>query len=327
MPAWVKDIHENILLPDAAGRKRPWTQMPPWPDPDYEAPGKNYVHHQYRINLNDNTLMNFFRDNRDPENPVLLTFAEYYARPIVDVLAFFISNVPNMPKDDVDSRNRYAFSNKQWERAIELLEAARNELVADGKADLPMQDLYLDTFHRQDREATLTKVWRELDKFQKHLKWICVPFLKFPVKPNPKFPRPTAADLTLHLDGGVIQDPAGVDRKLMPFGGFDYYEMLFHCHQSQDDACEHRNARIFAHCKGFFDKERVTDRVRRERDSKPQPLPAANCFDPKYTCPDDEARMMGGGNSYECRIVNNVRQCVVDQPTDYCVNNGSQFCP
>jgi hypothetical protein len=330
MPSWVKDIHDNILLPDpVTGKKQAWLVKPPWPDPNYEDAAKTYVHHQYRINLNDNTLMNLFRNNADADKPVRLTFAEYYEKPITEVLEFFKGNVPNMPKDDWDKRNKIAFSNAQWDKAVELLTEAQYELVNDGMVALQMKDLYLKSFHLSDREATLTKVWKKLDAFQKHLEWICVPFLKFPVKPNAKFPRPEQADLDLHLNGGVVQDPAGADRKLMPFGGFDYYEMLFHNHKTQDEACEHRNARIFAHCKGFFDKERVTDRVRRVRDNKPQPNPPEGvCFDPGL-CPKPHhpAPMMGGGNGYECRMVGGVRQCVVDQPVDYCVNNGSKFCP
>lgn len=329
MPAWFKDINENILLPDpVTGKKRSWTVQPPWPDADYEPPGKTYIHHQFRINLNDNTLMTLFRNNADPDNPVRLTFTEYYNKPITEVLDIFIANIALMPKDDSDKRNRHAYSNKQWERAIELLVEAQGHLVKDGKTDLLMKDLYLDTFHLPDREATLAKVWKSLRAFQKHLEWICVPFVSFPVKPHTKRPRPTENDLCLHLYGGTVVDPKGNSKTLMPFGDFDYHDMLFHCHQSQDEADEHRNARIFAHCKGFFDKERVTDRVRRERDSKPDPgLPGDGCFDPDGICKKTDYPMMGGGNGYECRIINNVRQCVVDEPADYCVNNGSQYCP
>jgi hypothetical protein len=328
MRSWVKDINDNILLPDSTtGRLTPWTSLPPWKDPPYEnAP--NHVHQQYRLNLNENTLMNFFRNHQDPANPDRLTFNRYYNERIEFVLNFFVSTIDLMIKDDWDTENKTAFSNAQWDRARVLLEEAARIPGANGLPDLQMKEMYLDTFHDPANMAVLQLVWDKIKEFQEHMRWICVPFLKFPKTLDPSRPRPVQADLDIHLDGGTITDVFGNQRVIMAYGDFDYHDMLFHCHMSQDEACQHRNARIFAHCKGFFDKERVTDRVRRELQGCDAPLPPpGGCFDSGWRCGEHEHRMMGGGNGYECRIIGGVRQCIVDQPVDYCVNNGSQFCP
>lgn len=310
---WVRDINYAI---HRSGKH--------WIEEEHPAnPDVRLIHPLYRVCLNDNLLMNLFRNASNPDDT--LTFDAYYGSRVSVVLDTFRMRFETLPRDDFDVKELRAFRRFKVQAGEAILANAVARASEQDAADLLMKDLYLDAYYEHPGKDALDSIVLILQQFQRTMEWVCIPFLKFSTEePDSNYPRPSEDDLMLHLNGGTY------DKKpLMGFGAFDYHDMLFHEHQSQDEADMHHNARMFAFEKHFFDRENVVARVLRDYQAELE-------NDSTIAVEKWDKEITGGGNGYRCEMVPSipgdpnsplVRKCVVGTPVDYCVNNNSQYCP
>lgn len=314
---WLWDINTNII-----GNGRHWERghgnNPP--PPINTTPDK--VHPLYRENLSHNMLMNLFRENTNtnPKNdldPRQLTFNDYYNGTISSVLSTFANRLDSFPRKDLDLKEE---EHPKPLRVSDCRRILRDTAKLPGASTLTIKDLYL---YRPENEAKersqLDAISMSLRNFRDRMTWICVPFLAFWEQDStPARPRPTSCDLTLHLCGGTYNG-----NEMMPLGNLDYFGMIFYKATSVADADRHYWARTFAMDKGFLDWEGVADRVRRSRDEQADRIFAGHAPRVRPTA------RRGGGNGYCCRQVSTnpyVKQCISQDPADYCVDTGSQYC-
>jgi hypothetical protein len=194
-----------------------------------------------------------------------------------------------------------------------------------------MVDLYLDTFYteRAPVKELLVEVLDDLRWFQETIKWICMPFLKYKIEDStddPGLDRPSEAQYRLHIYGSTaaVPIPGYPDAAIMGIGNSSFEDFLFYSGADQADTDRYFNARRFAAGYYFFDPEHVDERVEREslmakalemgEDTEPYEYKASNTI-------------LSNSNGYKCEMQGNVRKCVPGSPSDYCVNNGSGYCP
>ncbi len=337
---WVRDINYNILAP-ANGRDRHWQEVPT------TEPG--VIHPQWRRSMSENMLMNFFQNPADAADKT--TLAQYYESPIHSMLEKFLLRSDSIPwyDNDEDEHERARLNASRIRRArvalktaIKVANSNPNLKPRTGNDQTPvvtMASLYTKKYETltTDFDATTKEdvdlILDAMESFQRALKWICIPFLRFKSGVNPGgIARPTEADLEIHVSGD--NNPLA-----MGLGRFSYEELVFYKPETDTNIpgttpdqrwLLYLAARKFAMDKGFLDSRSVVDRVKEElvRElSEFTGLDAASIsasIEPKL----EYRPFGGGGNGYKCKR-NSAGQkigCEPGDPEDYCVNNGSSTC-
>ena len=331
-PKWIRDMNTSIMKSTGPSpRSIHWKDAPPDQIPidggDYEDDDLvkvSNIHQQYRTCLSENMLMNLFRDAYNENRK--MTFSDYYQGwTMVEVLNFFIDRMPSIPfRDATNAREQGMVKQGRINVAVRHLKEARDKAM-EAALDYPdpvderhlrMKDLYLAGYSNHPQVDHLRFIRTELEGFQRALKWICLPFLQYPEVDNRHYPRPTTTDLDWHLNGhDVGQNP------FLGIGAWDYHDFLFYEATTDEDAIKYRNARRFAYGKALLGREKVYQRVYRERKGHAQaPWENEDYFG---DLPVNE----GGGNGYKCSCNGSTKICVVStDPRDYCANGGAG-CP
>lgn len=332
---WIKDINYEILEPvaDASGnlRRRHWSEQEP------PSPGR--VHPQWRQNLNDNMLMNLFAST---------TFSEYYRKPVQTMLQDFYDNMATIPwyereEEDPDERARLHMKRIRSARLAldRAIDAARK--LSNG---VETSVLYTTDYDNHSEKDQIDNVLDALTVFERRIKWLCMPFLRLKSTDNPNGKaRPTPGDLTIHLLGS---DQAGQEK--MGLGRFNFEQFLFY--KSEQDNPNpnpqlpvghpqlptdgqtrwnwYKSARRFATDMGFLDDKSVTQRAL-ERSIQDiidfTGASASKAEELLASMHPSQIVILSNSNGYKCKMQNGVKiGCEPGLPTDYCVNNGSQYC-
>lgn len=327
---WVRDINFQMFH---SGRH--WTEHV-----DSNSSDGIKDHPQWKRNLNDNVLMNFFRNADSPSDS--LTFRAYYEGRIHTVLDRFRRALDTIPMDEIlckdelgkapcsdpaneirlDPDERISVRKENLESAAQILRDAINEADGDFE-ELKMKQLYTTDFYDEPQlgiiVTTLKRLHVNADGTPGPMWWLCIPFLKFKMDQNdrndPGIDRPDNTELRRHIDGdGNANDANGWSG----VGDFDYANLLFFPRtaanwdetfpDNQDNrrrSQRHFNARTRALQYGFLSGQEVDY------------LQNASIYRPK-----------SNSNGRICQMISGVRYCIESgNPATYCVNNGTSYCP
>ena len=319
--AWVWDMNYNIL-----GENVHWTTNPPKP-----VDGSlDYWWHTY---LAHNLLTNLFHG---------MDFNWYYTSPIRTVVSHFIVAFDTVPTSESDTFRLASFMPQDIAIAQHLLD----RIASHPLATRPLKDLYLQPYDKE-----LDPIVDLFEIMQLSLRWICIPFvgLRQDIRLGllDETDRPTEKDLQEHLFGTGDFISIGV-------ANMSYEDFL----KGDNGDANFEQCRNLAFFLRFFDDNSPAERARglqlssvgegaasrlelieMPRDRHPLGVVTASLgTDGRSVGVEERRRMMprplGGGNGYKCSIEaeppgssNYVRRCKVAAPTDYCVNNGTNFCP
>jgi hypothetical protein len=312
---WKDDFNTKII-----GEGRHWAEHPPG--------SPHEIHHQWRISLNENLLINIFENPNPTTTPPAktdnLTFNEYYNLLVKDFVKAFIGRLEDVPtynkndeEDGAPQDERSRFKEEKVKRAQRELGKALKRASEKDAEKLKMKDLYLkESYDDLEKKAAIDEISNHFRSTQEVLRWVCMPFLQFSRASGP-MPRPDENDLTTHLTGKM-----NGEQKYFSISSLTYRKLIFLETKSAEDREKYKATREFAFTKGFFVRQNVFIYYYKHicKDIKKELGPDGAAAIAALS--DKEVK--GGGNGYKCHYnpTTGQKSCIPGAPADYCANGG-----